>query len=339
MPDIITIVLDSLPEELLKDSLFAEIRKNINISPDSFLIGNIAVDEETYLKVASSTPNASNYVDISNKRKILRLAFLGDYMYILDIIKFGDIYEITFKRSNTNNYLEINLEVDEGVRRIEAVTTKQKDNLWQDFMCDIRYYDECDTKLDIDTEKEKDEVFSEKFYIPLELASLFRHNFQALKKEINLFYAKKDMELTDDFLGAEEGFLFKEPLNLENLSSILLKNYHLDSEVLSLISKIATNLLEIIGPGEVVFTSNILENLDNVIYGICPAIVYTRGFILKKLKNSYILYYCMLENTSVSVIPEEITKEEAEKLFISNEHNWEVSGLKEFFAISRGKAL
>lgn len=355
---LIDLVINCLPEKLLSDGIFLEFKKEfIDVFDKVKLIGKIILSEEIYETFMVNNLQYEDRVLKDNSLRLLRLSFFRGKGYILDIYRYEENFIIILKISEPNIYREITLNINPKFKVGTLVTEKRNDNFCEDFKCDICYYNNEGDLLNVDSQEEIDYVFSKRFSVPISMARFLRNNFQKFKDKINVFYAKELMASKDNELREEDLLLFKGPFNLKDLKeyvincvrediiSVLSKNNMDFEEYLNtkkiknedIIDKITYNLLSQIGEGEVVISNNIIDNLISVLEGFALGFVNTRGYIIKKLNDYFIFYYVCIENDMVTLMSQEISREDAKILFNKGNNSIDNNSLVNFFGIANGR--
>lgn len=112
------------------------------------------------------------------------------------------------------------------------------------------------------------------------------------------------------------------------------KNYSYGVECPQRLDTVIRNLIQYIGlDAEVVVSDNIMQNFYFVLENIVGDAILTKGMIIKKEGDKFILYMVQIENDYVSVIPQVIDEKMKNSLFNRSVKNKEVEGLKEFLGI------
>ena len=236
--------------------------------------------------------------------------------------------------------------------RVETTEVTKDNGFYEDYHCGIYYYDADFNLVSEATDEEKDAVFGKEFNIPKEFVRFFRLNFKRYAKEISRYVSSKQMENADEKLSEKDFWYFLAPFNLNEFSNFINREY---SKKISAAFKmvngydyitiynnefktIEENLISQIGTdGEVIISSNIYQNLINVLLGVTADGISTNGYIIKKSNGVYTLYDVNITNNHVLFFPRVISDEEIKRIYYSNDVNQNVEGLAEFFGVTRGR--
>lgn len=356
-------IYDFLPENIVNDVVFNGLWNDVlgNIGDKAFFVGAVMLRKDIYERVIEECPKLKNCVGISPD-KIIHFMFIGKKNIIFTIMDKEFVLDLSIK--SVENHIEtltFYARHYDDIGRVEVSTTiTDEENNFRDYSCDIKYLDEEgneDMTLEnedriMGIEKEKDVIFSTKFCVPLALARVFRKNFKNHWKEISRLYSKTMMEREDDALEDDTRFLFSKPFLLRDLKEVIIKesqeniirelqdlgydvkNYSYGVECPQRLDTVIRNLIQYIGlDAEVVVSDNIMQNFYFVLENIVGDAILTKGMIIKKEGDKFILYMVQIENDYVSVIPQVIDEKMKNSLFNRSVKNKEVEGLKEFLGI------
>lgn len=370
--EIIELVLSYLPDEIYNSPLFMELKERcLIVHEDSTLMGSIFICRELYEEIISDHPELSSIIKPSDK-KMLRIVYFRENIITLDIFGNQDNYNIVIREVLNNAEKKDSIECFGGMKTVRSIIERHKKGYCIDFHEEMKCYDEDDNLIphddketecfdeegrlvSLDYESMLDDDFVDRFKVPIAMARILRTNFQKFQDKINRvctiekqesYEIDLDVELLD-FTGPYSVENFKDSYinyNMQQTFANLQEAGYDDPEDafnykysnLELIDTIGRNLLEQIGPGDIVISSNITDMFDSVVTEFEPAIIYTKGIIIKKSDNGFIMYYAHIENESVILIPKEITTDEAKELYTRGMHNENDDALKEFFGFNRG---
>lgn len=186
-------------------------------------------------------------------------------------------------------------------------------------------------------------------------------NFSKYKKEINDYFVQKEFKRLDDLY--QKNTLFVPPFLINELSDYLLEelsedlmdeydNYDdLDEDteesvefvsfdkVKDKANFIQTELIKRTGDkGLFTMAYNLYLNLTAFLI-LDNNKLKTSGIILKKLNDSYTLYYVYFENNGIIIIPKNITNEEAKALYEGSKENKTIEGIPDFFNEGKSRKL
>lgn len=356
--DVINMVLDSLPESLLNEVLFKKLRNKYFSDLDgAFLVGNISIDETLYDELIGKNILLEDSLNIDQVGRVLRLSFLNNTMYILEIDGCDGHFNIELKCYESNIEKLINISIDPNERLVTYVTQKENQGVIEDYYCEIGYYDEEGNLLSKDTQDLIDLEFQSGFLVSKEKARFLRTNFKELKDSINASYIKQKTESEEQYLDSSDFSFFEGPFRIDNFTANFIyymqyKLYKLFKELdidapednfnkkflrIDILDKLGINLRQQMGSGEIIMSNNMYEMLYEVLEGFSGDTIHTRGLIIRKLDGVFTLYYAQLDNDEIILMPQELTTEEAQDLFFKNENNQNNPELKSFFGINRGR--
>lgn len=352
---IISVLFNKLPNELLNDPFFANL-KNIFINNiEGLRIWQLSVCEDYFHDI--NELNTSSVLSFTktfvNKSLFYITLSLGNKIVSFRIIKDNDLFDVKLVINNGDKLISINLFRDNEGSRIETVNQEIVNNVIKDYKFDVYYYDKNYRLLDDDTEKTKDKYFSVEFGIPLEDARFYRNNFKLFSEFLNEQRENKNLEFADEFF-VDDKYKFMIPFYLDEFELFMTKEMHREACLLdeSLLeyevtearafnkNKLATVLEPLksqIGlDGEIVISKNIFDFIEFYLLGFYNSI-NTTGFIIKKVSEEYILYFVKIENSKLIAIPKYITHEDLKIIYNKNLENANVPGLDEFFGFNRSR--
>lgn len=361
--DILSKIYDFLPENIVNDIVFNGIWSDVLgcTGNKAFFVGPVMLRQDIYEKVIAKYPELKTSVGLSTD-KIIRFMFIGKKNLVFTIMNKEYVLDLSIKSvDNRVETLTFYARNYNGIGRVEVSTTiTDEENNFRDYACDIKYLDEEGNEditpeneaLILGIEEEKDEIFSRKFCVPLALARVFRKKFKNHWKKISRLYSKTEMEREDDALEDEGRFLFSKPFLLRDLKEVIIKDsqdkiirelqelgydvegYSYGVECPQRLDTVIKNLVQDIGlESEVVISDNIMQNFYFVLENIVGEDILTKGMIIKKDGDRFILYMVQIENDYVSVIPQVIDEKLKYSLFNRSVKNKDVEGLKEFLGI------
>lgn len=218
-----------------------------------------------------------------------------------------------------------------------------------DYSIDVTSYD----KLGNANKKveEENQIFSEKFGIPLKEAEFYRFNFKENRDYLNESKVKSEMEYEDNASSNENSFT--SPFNISDFAIVF--NFDFESNEEHFYEAIEAsytiedleeagrrlnflkNLLEsIIGSdGEIVIEGNLYLNIASYVYNSSVEFLTTRGRIIKKINGELFMYIIEITNNKVTSFVKPLSKEEATKLYFANEQNLTTDDLREFLEVER----
>lgn len=352
--ELLTCVYDYLPENVIDDIVFNGLWNDIleEVKDASFMVGTVGLRADIYNRVIEDYPQFVKSLSIKNDKMLSFMIVSGR--------------AITFKIYNSEDFLDISIQENDynkesntiyvrhfGLGRIEFNSSKLDDEgYFVDYTCDIKYIDEEGNEVIVDgVEEEKDEIFAQKFHVPMVMARVFRTNFKRFSKEISRMKAKTEMVSCDEDMSDEEKYLFSKPFLFKDLKELIIsdtqKRIYEDLQELGIeapdtymvqkpqaIDAIVQNLVnQIGGESEVVISDNIIQNFYFVLENVVSNEILTNGMIIKKINGEFILYLVQIENDRVSLIPQVLGDEQREMLFNKSAKNMEVEGLREFLEL------
>lgn len=350
---LIKILASFIPLELVNCTYFMNAIKWVfgNIKENYVMVGKVGVSEALFNNLKPEekrffTPLQNNqifYLNFScNKENFsCRLNYL-DGAYILE----------TKHQTIGTHEFRLYAKAEEEVRvQIERLA------LNHDFITDYDvqiYYN----SFKSDVEAEKDGAFARRFNVPFEDARELRTNFDTHKTEINMLSKMNKMRDSDDALSDEERFLFRRPFKLKDLRVFLEEEFKVELDIIfqkamisldgisteldideNIFNNVLMGLLSQIGDeGEVIITDNIYQDLIRAFSGKKFVILYSKGYIIKKVGEYYAIYYVHCTNNQIMVTSKPMSVEEVQELFKKNPDNLNVLGLSEFCGIPRGRS-
>lgn len=352
--ELLTCVYDYLPENIVNDTVFNGLWNDVlgEVKDASFMVGTVGLRADIYNRVIEDYPQFVKSLSVKNDKMLSFMIVSGR--------------AITFKIYNSEDFLDISIQENDynkesntiyvrhfGLGRIELNSSKLDDEgYFVDYTCDIKYIDEEGNEVIVDgVEEEKDEIFAQKFHVPMVMARVFRTNFKRFSKEISRMKAKTEMVSCDEDMSDEEKYLFSKPFLLKDIKELIIsdtqKRIYEDLQELGIdapdtymvqkpqaIDAIVQNLVnQIGGESEVVISDNIIQNFYFVLENVVSNEILTNGMIIKKINGEFILYLVQIENDSVSLIPQVLGEEQREMLFNKSAKNMEVEGLREFLEL------
>lgn len=352
--ELLTCVYDYLPENVIDDIVFNGLWDDIlgEVKDASFIVGTVGLRADIYNRVVEDYPQFVKSLSVKNDKMLSFMIVSGR--------------AITFKIYNSEDFLDISIQENDynkesntiyvrhfDLGRIELNSSKLDDEgYFVDYTCDIKYIDEEGNEVIVDgVEEEKDEIFAQKFHVPMVMARVFRTNFKIFSKEISRMKAKTEMVSCDEDMSDEDKYLFSKPFLFKDLKELIIsdtqKRIYEDLQELGIdapdtymvqkpqaIDAIVQNLVnQIGGESEVVISDNIIQNFYFVLENVVSNEILTNGMIIKKADGEFILYLVQIENDRVSLIPQVLGEEQREMLFNKSAKNMEVEGLREFLEL------
>lgn len=347
-------ILDLLPEELLVDEYFKNIRNIIEnlYNKDARFLTKILVSKEIY----DSLSDKSCFW-ISTEDSILNLKFSScDSVCSLGIKHSNDSLVVYFETSSFNKLTRTILVKREDMSAVETKETIKEKGFYKDYKANIYFYDADYNILKVNVDPYLDKMFSEEFGIEsLGLARLVRKNFSHYAESLSYKAAEQKMKIRDNSLTMNDFFYFRRPWIVSLVEDFIREEYDCDknefikkifgtdskkstlidvNKISSIISWIKSNLdLN----SEFVISDNIYQNLVTVMVGTEAPGYCTKGVILEKKNEEYIFYKVFFSTETITCDKKIITKEEAQQLFLSNPKNQKVKDLAAFFGITRGR--
>lgn len=345
LKDILICVYNYLPKEVVSDENYTGLWNDViaRITSSSFTVGSIGLREDIYDVVVRVYPEIANSLMPRTDKTIKFMIVSGG------AITFDLDYNMNLLIQDTGFNKETLIEYSMG-RLVRTSTATDDEGYYIDFSCDIKYFDEEEQDPDL-LEEEKDDIFSQKFCIPMAVARLFRTNFKRFGKEITRMQAKTNMIAEDNDLSDEEKFLFSKPFLLKDLRDVII--YESKRKIIeelrelgfdvadeygvqkpNAINAIVQNLVnQIGGDSEVVISDNIFQHFAFILDNVISNEVLTIGMIIKKENGTFTLYLAQIENDTISLMPQVLGEKDIEVLFNKSSKNVDVEGLKEFFGL------
>lgn len=336
-----------LPDELTNDELLNELWTKTIMSCKKSLKPILSIRVEPSIYAAVIKKLDPNYFYPSSNNEVLHFMVVGEKTFIWDIKYVNEGFKITVKINDLDLDNIITIDKLESYTRVETTSIRTKNNTCVDFDCDVSYYDENYEPLDSEMSKleaEKDLLFADYFKVPLSSARLFRQNFSYMKNFINTYRTKTIMALNDVPLDSREAQTFEGPFKLLELGSFILKRvqnylydtlkdsgcspedaYNYEGEGLQVFDNLVNNLSLNLGEGSFIASSNLIENLSQVLDGNIPINgIRTKGYFIARENNCFIGYIVFLEGEKVAVIKEELNDTTINNICKNNENNPEI---------------
>lgn len=358
--EIIELVFDYLPETIKNCDLFINLKKTLlNPSDYALMVGKVLVCESLYQDIIQDYPNLEDKLAVTKMGQLIRMAYYEQEIACeqkvatVDIFSDGIDFNVIVCYTLNGKECTTTLECFDGIKTIRTIMERKEKGICEEYYAEVACYDEDGNLLPFDYEKLLDVEFSQRFSVSLEIARFLRTNFQTFKDKINRYHIKEQTKEYDEmldiellsFVGPFEVGNFKDSyfdyLNQDLYQSLLSAGdedpedafyYHYSRE--DLIDKIGNNLKQQMGASEIVISSNITDVLFAVVTDYMPDVVYTKGIIIKKEKDSYIFYYAHLENDKVILMPQELSTEQVQDLYFKG-NSQDSLALKEFFGVKR----
>lgn len=348
--DILNIIFNELYDSIKLDPYFIKLKDIIlKEAKGNFL--SFKVQKRIFDKLDDGL---KNIVSVSHESDVI-------LRYALDIPE--GILFFTIKYVDNLLFIELKKDLETEITgtvytkfptlsRVETIRVIKNRGFYEDYECNIYYYDKDFHLVSGASEEEKDLTFSEEFNIPLELARLFRLNFKKYSKEISRYISSKKMEGLDNILTDKDYCSFLSPFYLDEFGDFINREYSKNvSEAYKIItgadsiaiynhefSLIEESLKAQIGiDGEIVISSNIYQNLIYVLLGILADGISIKGNIIKKSEGIYTFYNVNISNNQVVFLPRILNENDLKGIYYANENNQKVEGLAEFFGITRGR--
>ncbi len=233
----------------------------------------------------------------------------------------------------------------------------------------IYKYDKNHQLINDTFENELDNDFSKIFNVPLKDAKEYRKNFKKYREYLNKSKKIGVMQKLDELYCGRE-LLFSEVFVFNDLDDFFIDfstemieegmDFELEEEIvepeeefeeideelrekyeraLNKLDKIKNNIKNITGiNGEFTMTNNLCMNITTYLKSE-DDILFTKGFIIKKIDNEYTLYFIKINGDKITSMSRPITLEQAQEMYNSHEFNKSVYGLQEFFQINKDKTL
>lgn len=372
---IIKEVINELPSYLKSDVDFKSLVSILN----EFL--NQVMEDECYLTLSKkryydSFKDVDLVKNFNDSNIVMSISFENnDYFFsfaIYDLKSMG--FGVDLSRSNHGDIVTqtaASLTKSETKSTLKVETSTFSDAYYFDYNVDIKRFDS-NHKLDktYDAERKKDEIFSDKFFVPIELSRLMRLNFKRFQKQINEARLKGQVE-TNNEIERTQGYLFSSPFRLGDIDSFIkndflesfgnesdevlyeaipsediddeiadplleedLSEINVDSDKLESILSVLTNYIGI--DEQVVFSDSIINDLITYFSSEMVSSLNTSGVMIKRDGDNFILYKLWVNNGIFTIFPKFITLEELKEIYLKNTLNQDVKGLEEFFDI-RGR--
>ncbi|MCI9281423.1 MAG: hypothetical protein HFI49_04115 [Bacilli bacterium] len=348
--DILNIIFNELYDSIKQDPYFMRLKDIVLKEAKGNLI-SFEVQKRIFDKLGDSLKNTVSFSHDSDI--ILRYALDIPEGILFFTIKYVDnLLFIELKKDLETEITSTVYTKFPALSRIETIRVIKNCGFYEDYECNIYYYDKDFNLVSGASEEEKDLTFSEEFKIPIEFARFFRLNFKKYSKEISRYISSKKMEGLDELLTDKDYCSFLSPFYLDEFGDFINREYSKNvSEAYKVItgddsialynhefSLIEESLKAQIGTdGEIVISSNIYQNLIYVLLGILADGISIKGNIIKKLNGIYTLYIVNISNNQVVFLPRILNENDLKDIYYANENNQKVEGLAEFFGITRGR--
>ncbi len=341
-------IIEFLPSEVTDNLYF----KQIITALENDLKGKVAdnnisinVNREMFIKITTIYPELSNALTLTNNpNNILYLLFLtNEGLISLKLEKTNDEYNLVTNVINYGNTKKIKLSIGKTKMRLEIIEDVERNQVLVSYKHNIKYYDLNYNQLNIDTEKEVDEIFAEKFGIPLNKARYYRLNFKD-----NIDYLNKSMIISfTRYLELHfDDMVFHGPLNINDLEKYIY--YLCDREVgikhnkiedytnTNKLQETINNLKAYIGDSEeIIISDNLYQNLSFYLMGFTNNILYISGKIIKKLNGIYYLYYIHIENNQVLGMTGKLSENNIDAIIDKNLTSNDLENISTFFGKGR----
>lgn len=202
-------------------------------------------------------------------------------------------------------------------------------------------------------EDEENQIFCEKFGVPIEEAKRYRRHFKEYVTLLNIRKVKREMDGEDNL--EENKYLFSVPLMMDEFASLFDYDFDINQEHLleaigggytledlDLALKRINALKQIIASqigmdGQIVLENNLCVNMASYVYNSSCAFLLTKGIMIKKVNGEFTLYLVQISSSSLEIIDVVSSREQIRAMFYKNEGNEENIELKEFLEIERNR--
>ena len=311
----------------------------------------LAVAPFIYQSLIEIHPSLKDKIIVNeNETSLLNLTFFNKDGLVIFRLK-DTMLEYLMELILTNMAGEskrINLHIKDEESKLEIINQQDDNGLITNYDHEIVYYDALGTKIDKDTELEKDYHFSLEFCLPLKDARKYRLNFQENAEFLN---RNRYININRSYEENLKDNLFHSPFNIDDLEIHLLSE--LDKEVAEIyqspyhkmphqktgkLDSLLSSLKNLLGASEeIIISDNLYQTLSYYLFDLTSGYLYNKGIIIKKLNGEYTLYYLHLDNDQIIGVPEILTKEDVDLIFASEPANYNVIGLQEFFGLTHNR--
>lgn len=358
--NIIETLFNLLPDDLKTDTFVNEIQNMVlNYLNEAKIIGNIFVVDEIYERICKTNIEINMLEKSSSANNLLFFMLLSDVSMInFKLKQIGEDYimEVTLTEPETHKQTTIKLFKTPDISKVETIEKVEKKGVILDYNYDVYYYDAEYNLLPKDLYLEHDRInhFMEVFCISENEAIVCSKNFKMFAKYLSDQRTIDLMKFCDDELYVDDKYKFKVPFCLNDFELFITKEMYRDSlemddslrdyEITEPQNFDSDRVKAILEPlkaqigedGEIIVSSNIYDNFCFYLLGFAGTI-YTNGFIIKKLEDTYTLYYLNIAENNLTAIPQVLSKDELDMIYNKHSDNEFVPGLKEFFGISRDR--
>lgn len=345
-------IIRLLPKEITDDDYFRRLKDIVfgDLDNSIKLFSSVGIIREVF-NLLSNFQECDLY-PLVGENLLYMLYSVDGVITEFGIRKNGDIYLVQLEKIVNSNVSKTILIKSRDVAIVEIMSFFKKLGYVTDFDLDIICYKgNYDVPFKMNVEEIKNELFCKEFYLPSKMFFL-RKDFQDNSKAISVFSTEGKMLESDENLRESEKFLFSSPFVIDNLKDFMITQFQ--SERLFAYKKFLYNggskelvcldrldvvlhhLLNMLGSGsEIVMSDNLYQNLALVASGNVANALNTKGYIIKKTSDGYVMYGVNLTISEIIFMPHLLSQAEVYDIFKKNPLNEEVEDLSDFLEINR----
>lgn len=366
LEDVLNEAIAKLPDMLKHD---VEFKNVVTILRD--LISEVS-EEDCYMTLDKNRYNSSLFLESGCVNQfldgdiIISLSYEQGkeffYFAIYDLKEFGfgvDLNQTHYGTVNKKASVSLTKSKNKSVIKLESAS--YDDKMYYDYNVDIRYFDQNHNVIVKDLEALKDEIFSNKFFVPKEFARLMRLNFKRFYKQINIYWLN-GAEKTNNEVEQQLGDLFCSPFRLGDLEDYIQNDFFdsfdtdkevlyevdsskedelddfqdidIDTDRVNMILNILAQHIDI--DSMVIFSDSIINDLINYFSNDLLSL-NTKGVVIERKMGIYMVYNIRIINNEFIVIPREVSVEELKNTYLKNPLNEDIKGLSEFIGDVPGR--
>lgn len=346
-------IIKLLPKEITDDDYFKRLKDIVFGDLKNFVVklfSSVGIKREIYNLLLDY--QEFNLYPLDDEILLYMLYSVNGVITEFGIRKDGEIYLVQLEKIDGTKVSKTILVKNGEFATIEIMSFLKNLGYVTDFNLDIVCYKgNYNVPFEVNIEEKKDELFCKEFYLPNKM-SFLRKNFQDNSKAISVFSTEGKMILSDENLRESERFLFSSPFIVDNLKDFMIMQFQnerlfsnkkflynggsKDLVCLNRLDVVLHHLLNMLGSGsEIIMTDNLFQNLALVASGNVANALNTKGYIIKKSNDGYILYSVNITISEIIFMPHLLSDMEVYDIFRKNPLNEEVEGLKDFLEINR----
>jgi len=369
--DILEHAIANLPLLLQQDIEFQNI-----VSILKSLVINVP-EEDCYLALDKDRYNSSLFLEsdyvkyFTTSNIIISLSFESENVFfsftIYDLKNHGyGVDLIKTKYDNVNSSISTSLTKGKDKTQVKVEAFSYDDKMFYDYHVEIKY--DSNYKISgFELEGEKDELFANKFFVPIEYARLMRLNFKRFRNQIN-DYRLKGLEETNNEVEQQLGYLFCSPFRLGDLEDFIRNDFlnsfleenaeslyevdnseeelddyseedfqdmNFDEEKINFMLNVLAFYIDI--NSKVIFSDKLINDIIEYLSNEMVSILNTNGIIIAKINGEFIIYHIVVNNNQFIVMSQFITVEELKNKYLKNPFNSDIKGLNEFIDSAPGR--